>query len=308
MTRGRTGERMSRTLEDRARSRLVREWAQGQGLPVSDSGRIAQSVWDAARGAGVLDSPPPDDTGGDGQDQGDGPDWDAAAGELGGGGELGGLEDELTAEAAAAAGPPPPAPAPEAPADLDAARERVRGAESSGRPKLPKWASSTGRARPESRRPAPVKITKTVSDDITGKLALLLSVPAATWEAVDPYCGGALADNLDPVVRAAVPLICLSQEAVRWFQKTSTFMLVVELALALRPVAEAAWHHHIAGDVLVLDDGRVIQGKRGPDGRVYFPPIKDAGPATAGAAAGPDYSAYTTQPAGHIPPVHANAG
>jgi hypothetical protein len=299
---------MSRTLADRQLSGRVRDWAREQGLTVSDSGRIAKAVWDAARGAGVVDEAAGLDSAA-GDEPESGPDWDGAAGQLGGGDELGGLEDDLAAEAAAAApaAPAPPAPPPP-PADLDAARAQVRGeAPATGRPRMPKWAAGGGPRTPPprqaGRRAADVRITKAVTDDITGKLALLLAGPVSVWAAVDPICGGAAADSLDPAVRAAVPLICLSPEAVRWFQKTSNVMLVLELVLALRPVAEAAYHHHVAHDVAVLADGRIVHATRGQDGQLHWP----APGGTGAAAGGADWSAYTTQPAGHIPPVHATA-
>lgn len=250
----------------------VRAWAAAQGLDVAPGGRLRAEVVAAwlAR----------DDDSGE-------PDWGAAgtAGE-----DPEGAQDPAppAAEAAAAdstgTGPPPPA-------DLSEARKRAR-EDSGGKRARPGWAGR-GRATRDRDRAQPPKVTKAVQGDIEGKLALLLAVPVTTWAAVDPYCGGVMGDNLDSIVRKATPLICQSPQAVKWFTEGGIYLLWLDLALAVQPVAVAAWRHHVAGTVTIID-GQPVPSRRGPDGRVV--PLAQPAPQQA-----PDYSAYTTHVAGHVP-------
>lgn len=265
----------TRTLTDRARSALIREWAAEAGFDVSAKGRIPDGIVAAYEAATGREAPAED-----------GPDWDAALA----GGEaadpLEALEDQLGedgGEPAEGSGPPPPA-------DLDEARARF-----AGKPKPPRWAKDGKASKPQQ---PTVKVTRTVVADIEGKLTLLLTGPAVFWQMADPLCGGAFADNLDNIVRKAVPLICQSPDAVRWFTKGTTFLLWLDLVWALQPVAQAVYAHHVAATVMILPDGRIVPAKRLEDGRIV--PLE-----SVPKQAPPDVSQYTTQVAGHVPPVPA---
>ena len=246
----------------------VRAWAAAQGIEVAPGGRLKSDVIGAwlAR-----------------EDEGGEPDW-AAAATAGEDGQDPPAPPPAAGQAAAdstGTGPPPPA-------DLNEARKRARedgGGKSRARPG---WA---GRARPARDKPQPVKITRQVQGDIEGKLALLLAVPVTTWGAVDPYCGGAAADNLDNIVRKAVPLICQSPQVVKWFTEGGIYLLWLDLALAVQPVAVAAWRHHVTGSVTIVN-GRAVPARRLPDGRIV--PVQQAPEPPA-----PDYSAYHVP--GHVP-------
>jgi hypothetical protein len=262
----------SRTLDDRARSAIIREWAGENGFDLAVSGRIPKGVVAAYEAANGTELPPDD-----------GPDW-SVPGDVAD--PLAGLEGELGDSAGAAEpgeGPPPPA-------DLDEARARL-----GGKAKRPGWAKE---AKPGKDKPPPVKVTRAVAGDIEGKLTLLLTGPAVMWQMADPLCGGTFAENLDNVVRKAVPLICQSPDAVRWFTKGTQFLLWLDLIWALQPIGQAVYAHHVAGSVMVLPDGRVVPSRRLDDGRVV-PAEQAPGP--------PDRSAYTTDPVGHVPDVHAAA-
>ena len=267
----------TRTLTDRARSALIREWAAEQGFEISATGRIPKGVVAAYETATS-------------QAVDDGLDWnDALSSSSNDAADpLAALEDQL-GEAAAGdtlreAGPPPPA-------DLDEARARFH-----GKPKPSPWAKDTG--KPGRGQQPPIKVNRQVISDIEGKLTLLLTGPALMWQTVDPLCGGAFADNLDNIVKKAVPLICQSPDAVRWFTKGTTFLLWLDLVWALQPVAQAVYAHHVAASVMILPDGRVVAAKRLEDGRIV---PADQVPRQAR----PDVSQYTTQVAGHVPPVPA---
>jgi hypothetical protein len=269
----------TRTLTDRTRSAEIRDWARDNGWEVSGKGAIPKGVmaaFDAAHGG-----PPPAD---------DGPDWDAAlAGEVAD--PLAAAEAELDAAAegsrAGEVAPPPP------PADLAEARARMGG----GKARAPGWARDDAKTTRRTRGQPDIKVTAQVRGDIEGKLTLLLSAPAVFWSMADPICGGAFSDNLERVVKAAVPLIVQSPDAVRWFTKGATFILWLDLVWALQPVAQAVYAHHVQASVMVHPvTGEVVPSRRLDDGRVV--PV-------AGGERAPDMSAYTTEVAGHVPPVPA---
>src|SRR5581483_9755907 len=99
-------------------------------------------------------------------------------------------------------------------------------------------------ARPApAQRPEPP--SKEVVDDIAamGGFVGVMLLPGLMR--LDPHCGGALADNWDRVVGAAIPLICRSERVVQWVTGTSGLRLWLGLAVALKPVGTAIVQHHI---------------------------------------------------------------
>jgi hypothetical protein len=141
------------------------------------------------------------------------------------------------------------------PASLEEARERA-GLD-------PDAAHLRGRGRrdgtPARKEDAPVRVTAAVRRDIAGKLAFWLSIPAEPWIRIDPYCGGAYADQLDQIALKAAPLICQSPDLVRWFAKSSTFIMVTELGIACRPVVEAAIAHHVTKRIVLDQQGQAAE-------------------------------------------------
>lgn len=288
-----------RTAADRQEAADARAWAAAQGIAVAATGRLPKGLLAAfqAQRDGAASG-----AGDDGAELLDGGELDG--GELADGGELedGELEDggQDQAGGAAVSAPqgsavPPPAAPP--PADLEEARKRLGGG---GRVRPP-WAARPGKEKQRKPPAPPIKVTRSVSDDITGKLTMLLTVPVSAWQTVDPACGGAAADNLENIVRTAVPLICLSQDAVRFFSSATKFMLVWAFLAAVQPVAATVYQHHVTRTIAVLQDGRIVHGALQPDGTVEWPPDVHA----AAPPPRPDYSAYTTQVHGHVPPVPA---
>jgi hypothetical protein len=142
------------------------------------------------------------------------------------------------------------------PADLDEARARA------GRDPEPRHLL-TGRQRGRRTKPPaddkpPIKITKAVQADITGKLAFWLSIPAEPWLRVDPYCGGAYAGQVDEIALKMAPLICQSPDLVRWFSKSTTFIMWTELGIAVRPVVEAIIAHHVTKRIALDSNGDAV--------------------------------------------------
>jgi hypothetical protein len=172
--------------------------------------------------------------------------------------------------------PPPPA-------TLDEARERA------GRD--PEPAHLTGARRPRGHRqrkppsddPATtIKITKAIRDDITGKVAFWLMLPAEPWMRVDPYCGGAYADNIDQIAVKLAPILCLSPQIVQWFTKSSVFFMWTELLMACRPVAEAVIAHHVTRRITIGSQGEPVEN---PRGGMDFSAYSSRQPAPAASAA-----------------------
>lgn len=282
MTRSRRPVADTRTLTDRAQAALIREWADDNGFTVSKGGRIPAGVRQAYEAAHAGE----DDPG-----EGDGPDWTAAAAEAGAD-PLAQLEAELEAgeqdQAAGGADAHPPPPA-----DLAEARARF-----GGKPKRPPWAGEKKTGKGEKKAP-PVKVTRAVIGDMEGKLALLLTPPVLAWQMADPLCGGAAADNLDNIVRKSVPLMAQSPDVVNWFTKGTTFMLWMDLVLAVQPVALTLWKHHVAEEgIMLMPDGSVVPSVRLEDGRKV--PADGTVPTRQAPV---DNSMYSADVTGHIPDV-----
>jgi hypothetical protein len=229
----------TRTAASRVQSAEIRAWAADNGWPElkGGRGRIPAEAIDAfgvAHGEPVDVEPDVsamDETDLDGEDGAD------PAGQP--------AEDE------SASAPP---------ADLDEARRRV------GRdPEPAHLVRGRGRGRkPASRTPKQptepdIKVTKAVRDDITGKLAFWLSIPAEPWLRVDPYCGQAYAGQVDEIAVKMAPLVCLSPDMVRWFAKSSTFIMWTELGIAVRPVVEAIIAHHVTKRIVLDSNGEAVE-------------------------------------------------
>jgi hypothetical protein len=188
-----------------------------------------------------------------------------------------GLDDEPDSDWWEPEAPPPPA-------TLDEARERA------GRDPEPAHLTGTTRRRgqrkprsPANEQPAP-KVTKAVRDDITGKVAFWLMLPAEPWMRVDPYVGQAYADSIDQIALKATPLLCLSPAVVQWFSKSSIFFMWTELAMACRPVVEAYIAVHITKRITINSQGEPVENPRGGmDFSAYS--SRQPAPAAASAAA-----------------------
>lgn len=95
----------------------------------------------------------------------------------------------------------------------------------------------------------PVRVTAAVRKDVRAKTAMLLMLGARTWAARDEYCGGAALDAVPGVSAALADILCDSPDMVRWFSAGTGYMKWLNLMMALQPVGEAVWGHHIAHTV-----------------------------------------------------------
>lgn len=93
-----------------------------------------------------------------------------------------------------------------------------------------------------------------IKNDIAG-FAGMAGIPVLSFiQRIDPYCGGALAQQYEEVVKACLPLICRSEKVVKFFSGESNWVHYLALASALQPVATAVYQHHIAKTVEVVRD------------------------------------------------------
>jgi hypothetical protein len=294
-----------------AEDAVVREWGRDNGFELGERGRLPAGVIAAYEAAHAAD---------DG-----GPDWEAGAAALGiiagadplaedpaddeetSGNSPGSTGDraagESTLNGAGTAGPAGPE---EGRPVTSLAEARAR---AGGQPKRPPWAGkdrggkqpAAGKA-PRGRTPAggrgkpapdPIEVTPAVVGDIEGKVALLLSFPASGWAYMDPFCGGAMEEALPDTVVKLTPLLCQSQAVVRFLTGADTWIALVGLMVALKPVGIAVYEHHFSPDA----DKRRAAEQQASAARRGQPVTGDQPPA------GPDLSAYTSTPAvsGHVP-------
>lgn len=97
----------------------------------------------------------------------------------------------------------------------------------------------------------PIRITRAVRKDIEGKLAWMLAMGGSMWSIQDPICGGAFLDNTPQIAEKLTPILCQSPGVVKWFRKSSNVALYVDFIIAISPVLQIVYAHHMA--------------KRGPD-------------------------------------------
>lgn len=92
--------------------------------------------------------------------------------------------------------------------------------------------------------------------DNAASLAGMLGMPLLAFaQAVDPYCGSALASNYENIIDHTLPLILRSKKAVNFFtSKDSDWLLWFGLIQSLWPVATAVFKHHVVRTVEVVRD------------------------------------------------------
>jgi hypothetical protein len=253
-----------RTPAARIESQEIRAWARENGWPsLANRGKLPAEVreaWEAVHGR-------PADQGYDDLDGGDisamdDDDLDETLTEE----ELLALAGRVGAGDLDVRGHPSPPADDELPppSSLEEARERV-GRDPEAR-HLRRGRQPKAKADPKPE----IKVTKAVRDDITGKLAFWLSIPAEPWLRVDPYCGGVYVDQVDLIAVKMAPLICQSPDLVRWFSKSTTFILWTELGIAVRPVVEAIIAHHVTKRIALDESGEAyVQEGGGVDFSAY---------------------------------------
>jgi len=103
--------------------------------------------------------------------------------------------------------------------------------------------------RPETKPPKEetvVKITAAVRRDVEGKIAFVFGMSGQLWAMADPVCGNAFLSNSPEIAKKLTPIICQSPDVVKWLTKSSNFILWIDLFMAMWPVAQMIFMHHIA--------------------------------------------------------------
>lgn len=116
----------------------------------------------------------------------------------------------------------------------------------------PAWAG-------DSRDTRPIQTFSPSADqraDIRALVALAYTLPGETLPLLDPYCLGPLGEEetAKEVIGAVSDIICGSPRIARWAVGASGLMPWIKLGFALRPIAVAAFHHHVLRDVEVEID------------------------------------------------------
>lgn len=102
----------------------------------------------------------------------------------------------------------------------------------------------------------PFELDRETRNEIHALVALLYAVPAETLSLWDPYCFGPLEDDKTTrdVTKAVSDIVCASPRVAQWAVSAAGLRPWIKLAIALKPVAVAALHHHILRDVEVEVD------------------------------------------------------
>lgn len=152
-----------------------------------------------------------------------------------------------------------PAPTPQDPA-ADVPRETsaagAEGGDYAADPDPGYGYSLADRIIPDTPAMSPPKITQAVRKDIRAKVAMLLGIVAAGWEARDPHCGGALGmsipdqENDDEttspgIATALTDIFCDSPDIVNWFTTSGKYMKWLTLAMTLQSFVSTVIAHHI---------------------------------------------------------------
>jgi hypothetical protein len=107
-------------------------------------------------------------------------------------------------------------------------------------------------------------VTPGMKNDIAGKLGLFAAIIGMPFEAIDPYCGGIFAANVDKMIDAYLPLITRSPGAVKFFMsKTGGWLDWIKALEATWPVVVAVYSHHLA---------RTVQKDQRPNPDPTLPP------------------------------------
>jgi hypothetical protein len=119
-------------------------------------------------------------------------------------------------------------------------------------------------ARREWRKPrtrakakAAPKITASIRDDIAGKIGFGLEIPGRIWQARDPLCGGTFIEQLPAITESLTNWVLRSPQLVTWFTSPagSGFMLLLDTAAAVGPVASVVMAHHVYHTVELAPEG-----------------------------------------------------
>lgn len=105
--------------------------------------------------------------------------------------------------------------------------------------------------RPDSpTRAAGPRVTAALRKDIQAKISLPLEVIGQAWKARDPLCGGRFVEQRPATAAAFTNIVCNSADLIAFFTgPAGGFMLYLDVAAALWPVAEVIFAHHVTHSI-----------------------------------------------------------
>lgn len=116
----------------------------------------------------------------------------------------------------------------------------------------PAWAAGDSETRPIET----FSLTAADRADVKALIALAYTIPGETLPLLDPYCFGPLGEEETgtAIIGAVSDIVCGSPRVARWAVGAAGLMPWIKLGMALKPVAVAAFHHHVLRDIEVQVD------------------------------------------------------
>ena len=105
-----------------------------------------------------------------------------------------------------------------------------------------------------SRKPS-ARIQREVQDTIEAYLGVI----ATGWAIKDPLCGNVLADVTPNIAEKAVPLLARNPVIVKYLTKSSNFKEIMDLALAILPLIQVVYAHHMSHTISVGQHEEQVQ-------------------------------------------------
>lgn len=99
------------------------------------------------------------------------------------------------------------------------------------------------------------RIQKEVQDTVEAYLAMIFT----GWAMKDPVCGTVALDITPNVAEKAVPLLCRNPKIVSYLTKGNNFKDVMDFIIAVLPLVQIAYAHHLSHTVGVGPDEQPVQ-------------------------------------------------
>ena len=118
----------------------------------------------------------------------------------------------------------------------------------------PKPARVKGGRDTTSTRP-PRKVTAKVREEVKDNLGMLLDAMVFPLSVRDPICTAAYNQQAEQIHARLAGIVCKRPKLLAWFTGEGEWLDWLGLAIALRPVAESIWRHHITHELGDEHDG-----------------------------------------------------
>lgn len=102
------------------------------------------------------------------------------------------------------------------------------------------------KTEPEFKPKTVIKVTASVRRDVEGKLAFAMALSGQMWAMVDTVCATAYLEQTPEIAKKLTPIVCQSPDVVKWLTKSSNFILWIDLFMAMYPVLQIVFAHHVA--------------------------------------------------------------